>query len=284
MKVFQPIGGNCPGMRRTDTLANYQFNGNAKDTTGTNHGIISGAVAFVSDRHGSSTAAVYFNGVDQFITVAAPFPNADIEFTISIWLKPTAVDTGWHGFVGYHSQLGDTMQCCCPHRSPSLWVGRKNVQTTDAYGQAVPQQLDEYGRPALMEQGGLHYDSCQKDGEGSTARVAGVVYADPQMNAIPPPPPGYPGPPPPRVPAGDEFFQANTYVHIVWVKQGANYVFYRNGVQVATKPAPAMVNMNQLYNIGHNDNYFVGVIDDVRFYDRGLNPQEATGLYTPLQE
>ena len=42
----------------------------------------------------------------------------------------------------------------------------------------------------------------------------------------------------------------------------------RNGVFMATAQAPQTVNMNTLYNIGHNDNYFGGVIDDVRFYDR----------------
>ena len=41
-----------------------------------------------------------FNGEDQYMTVSAPFPNADREFTIAVWLKPTIIDGGWHGFVG----------------------------------------------------------------------------------------------------------------------------------------------------------------------------------------
>ena len=95
----------------------------------------------------------------QFITVQAPFPNIDTHFTIAVWLKPEIIDSGWHGFVGYHTDLGDTMQCCCPHRSPSMWVARKVADAT-----------------------ALHYDSCQKDGIGSTGRVAGLIYGSEASN------------------------------------------------------------------------------------------------------
>ena len=127
----------------TDTVADYQFNGNAADTSGVNHGTVSGAVQFVADRNGAPNSAAFFNGVDAFITVQAPFPNADTAFTIAVWLKPEAVDSDWHGFVGYHQDLGDTMECCCPHRSPSMWVARR-----------------------VEDGSSLHYDSCEKTGRG----------------------------------------------------------------------------------------------------------------------
>ena len=49
------------------------------------------------------------------------------------------------------------------------------------------------------------------------------------------------------------------------MKQGPSYFFYRNGVPVQ-KPgggdyeAPPRVQLSDLYNIGHNDNYFDGPI------------------------
>jgi hypothetical protein len=131
------------GSPTQNTIADYQFNGNAADTSGVNHGTVSGAVQYVADRNGAQNAAAYFNGRDAFITVQAPFPNADTAFTIAVWLKPTLIDAGWHGFVGYHSDLGDTMECCCPHRSPSMWVAR-----------------------AVEDGSALHYDSCEKTGRG----------------------------------------------------------------------------------------------------------------------
>ena len=56
------------------------------------------------------------------------------------------------------------------------------------------------------------------------------------------------------------------------MKQGPSYFFYRNGVPVQ-KPdggdyeAPPRVQLSDLYNIGHNDNYFDGPIqfDLIRF-------------------
>ena len=131
------------GQQTQNTIADYQFNGNAQDTSGVNHGTISGAVRFVADRNNAPNSAAFFNGVDAFITVQAPFPNADTAFTIAVWLKPTLIDAGWHGFVGYHSDLGDTMECCCPHRSPSMWVARR-----------------------VEDGSSLHYDSCEKTGRG----------------------------------------------------------------------------------------------------------------------
>ena len=131
------------GSTTQNTIADYQFNGNAQDTSGVNHGTVSGAVQYVPDRNGAQNAAAYFNGRDAFITVQAPFPNADTAFTIAVWLKPTLIDAGWHGFVGYHSDLGGTMECCCPHRSPSMWVAR-----------------------AVEDGSALHYDSCEKAGLG----------------------------------------------------------------------------------------------------------------------
>ena len=160
--LYQPFGaaaGFCAGVHHTDEVADYQFNGNAIDAGGHNHGSITEGVSFVSDRNGVPNAAALFNGVDHFITVQAPFPNADTEFTIAVWLKPSSVDNSWHGFVGYHADLGDGMDCCSPHRSPSLWVARSVDDAT-----------------------ALHYDSCEKNGVGSQGRVAGLIFGSVAAN------------------------------------------------------------------------------------------------------
>ena len=54
------------------------------------------------DRNGVPGAAALFNGLggdkQQFVTVQAPFPNVDREFTIAVWLKPTIIDNDWHRY------------------------------------------------------------------------------------------------------------------------------------------------------------------------------------------
>eukprot|EP01052_Picozoa_sp_SAG31_P057521 SAG31_NODE_17071_length_684_cov_1.405128_2_plen_116_part_00 len=115
------------------------------------------------------------------------------------------------------------MDCCCPHRSPSLWVAR---------GNPLPEIGQDAG-PETGENGGLHYDSCVAPsgnygfGSGSGVRYSGVVQG----------------------PSGGNFFRPGVYVHVVWVKIGSRYTFYRNGVQLqgdSGDAAPPQVNMNQL--------------------------------------
>ena len=69
------------------------------------------------------------------------------------------------------------------------------------------------------------------------------------------------------------------------MKQGPSYFFYRNGVPVQ-KPgggdyeAPPRVQLSDLYNIGHNDNYFDGKIDAVAFFDYALTATEVSALFS----
>ena len=95
----------------------------------------------------------------------------------------------------------------------------------------------------------MHYDSCaefETNDDGTVGkRYTGVLQ--------------------------DFFSAANEWVHIAWVKtSGATpqYIFYKNGVQEGyAHPAPAKVQLSEYYNIGHNDNYFVGSISEVSFFD-----------------
>jgi hypothetical protein len=69
-------------------LLHYEFNGNANDTSPNGfHGLESGVV-YVSDRNGNPNSAVYFDGVDDFISL--PNLNAlkpDLPLSFSFWIK-----------------------------------------------------------------------------------------------------------------------------------------------------------------------------------------------------
>jgi len=69
-------------------VAQYNFDGNANDSSSNNHGTVSGPVS-TNDRLGNANAAYYFDGVDDYISV----PDADhldcTNFTLTIWAKPS---------------------------------------------------------------------------------------------------------------------------------------------------------------------------------------------------
>ena len=72
-------------------------------------------------------------------------------------------------------------------------------------------------------------------------RVAGLIYGSQAANQAAQQATEYaPANPAMLVP----FFVANEYTHVVWVKQGTQYSFYRNGQAVGQAPAPQTVNMN----------------------------------------
>jgi hypothetical protein len=103
---------------------------------------------------------------------------------------------------------------------------------------------------------GLHYDTCEEE---TATRFAGVL---------------------------ENFFTTpDEFVHIAWVKSGMEFFFYRNGDRVM-KPgggsyaAPTRVQLSDEYNVGHNDNFFEGKIDEVAFFDYALTDTEVHALYT----
>ncbi|MFM7016252.1 MAG: LamG-like jellyroll fold domain-containing protein [Bacteroidota bacterium] len=75
----------------------------------------------------------------------------------------------------------------------------------------------------------------------------------------------------------DNVFVANTWVHVAWVKSGTNYKVYKNGVQIASRNAPATVLLpNANFTIGKLDNYFNGTLDEVRIWNTARSTQEIT--------
>ena len=89
---------------------------NIFDKKGNNHGTIQGGLTWktVNDFPGTSSrnVLVFDGNTDNYIEIQNPFNNSQ-EFTISLWVKPSINDNGYHGFIG--KQDGDASS-----RMPSL--------------------------------------------------------------------------------------------------------------------------------------------------------------------
>jgi gliding motility-associated-like protein len=84
----------------------------------------------------------------------------------------------------------------------------------------------------------------------------------------------------------------NVWSHIAVVKEGTAFKVYVNGNLVYTALAPTAVNVNNPYQIGYVDNYYAGVLDEVRFWNTSRTASEIadnmnvtlTGNETGLQD
>lgn len=59
----------------------------------------------------------------------------------------------------------------------------------------------------------------------------------------------------------------NVWSHIALVKEGTIFKVYVNGNLAATTPAPNAVNVVGTYQLGFIDNYYAGLLDEVRFWN-----------------
>ncbi|MFM6976366.1 MAG: LamG-like jellyroll fold domain-containing protein, partial [Sphingobacteriaceae bacterium] len=71
----------------------------------------------------------------------------------------------------------------------------------------------------------------------------------------------------------------NVWSHLAIVKESTSFKVYVNGVLVHTANAPAAVNVNGPYQIGYVDNYYAGLIDEVRFWNVARNATEISNNY-----
>ena len=237
--------------------ARYTFAGHADDTSGTRHGVVSGGAVLVSDRAGNPNEAYSFGDDGSLITAPTPFPAGNFDFSIAMWMKPIAgsFDGNWHGFIGYH---GDSTH------SPSMSINHAGTDCNPQCGMGPGGNNDGPGSddggaldPDGQSQSGVHYDTrTTQAGDGT--RFGGVV---------------------------DAMFAVDTYVHLVWASvAGGVHYFYKDGVQVAVRPAPPVgVDLHDSYRIGGvggDGGEFVGVIDEVSFFDFALTDGDVASLFS----
>eukprot|EP01052_Picozoa_sp_SAG31_P019047 SAG31_NODE_1374_length_8594_cov_57.759623_2_plen_617_part_00 len=80
-----------------------------------------------------------------------------------------------------------------------------------------------------------------------------------------------------------EIFEADRYVHVVWAAQaGLQNYFYKNGEPApdGTAAAAAHVDLHDSYWLGKVDNFFIGTIDEVAFFDFMLSAREVNVMYS----
>jgi hypothetical protein len=207
--------------------------------------VVSGAT-LTDDRFGSPGGAYVFNGEDT-ITIEAPWNAGDEEFSVAVWIKPTAgsYDETWHGFVGY--QEGGT-------RSPSLWVNAVND-----YGFGI----DDGGGddPDGLAQSGLHWDThTSQNGDGTRYNgvIDGIFALDTWVNVVWT-----------HTPGGTDTF---------W-KNGVNACAAKDS---GCPDAAPHVDLHSHYCIGSSKplsaSDFVGVIDEVWMFDYAVANYEVEAL------
>jgi len=81
-------------------VADYQFDGNAADSSGNgNDGTVIGAT-LTTDRFGNANSAYSFDGVDDYINVSnVILPNTPTSHTISLWVQADSLFS-WAGLIG----------------------------------------------------------------------------------------------------------------------------------------------------------------------------------------
>ena len=79
-------------------FARYDFNGNAKDISGTNEKVVLKNVSYTTDRYGKSNGAIYLSGEDSYIKF--PFNiNQSNDFTFSFWVYPMDISKDHHQLI-----------------------------------------------------------------------------------------------------------------------------------------------------------------------------------------
>ena len=228
-------------------VAHYPFNSNSNDISGNgNNGVVTNAT-LASDRFGNSNKAYLFNGSNSYITV----PNSNslsastYQLTISAWVKINQ-------FTGGSYKAASIIDKAAANSSG--W--------------------------------GLYYSDIDANISVEKMRFGGYV----NING---------GTIYPQGPHITSEAITNQWVHLVFTVDGnSSNNYYINGVNVSSvgnggnnySLGPNSANMyigksgtadgGFIFGLnGSNYNYFNGVIDDVRIYNRALNSNEVNSLF-----
>ena len=226
-------------------VAHYPFNGNSNDMSGNgNNGVVNNAT-LTSDRFGNSNKAYLFNGSSSYITVpnSSSLTASTYQLTICAWVKINQ-------FTG------------SPNKAAS--IVDKSASTSGDWG--------------------LFYQDFDANTSVENLRYGGYLRVGNTISSV-----GL---------HTSSIVSSNQWVHLVFTidgNSGSNY--YINGV--GESPGgnggnnfslwPNSANMfigrsgtaagNYYGFLGSNYNYFNGVIDDVRIYNRALNSNEVNYLF-----
>jgi hypothetical protein len=227
-------------------VAHFPFNSNANDISGnSNNGIVTNAT-LTSDRFGNSNKAYLFNGDSSYIRVpnSSRLSSSNFQLTISAWVKIKE-------FTG------------SPNKSASI-VNKESGQSGSW---------------------GLYYQDWDADSTVEKLRFTGhlksnskIVLEGRNTTTVP---------------------KLNQWFHLVFIIDGSSTSntsrYYINGLlESSTSSAsfPLYGNNADMYIgrsgsiygthygfLGSNYNYFKGVIDDVRIYNRALKSNEVNYLF-----
>jgi len=242
----------------------YPFNGNAGDSSLSNP-INHGSVAEASFVCGPSDSAIYFDGINDHVVLDTNF-SLDSVYSISLWIKPSEIQLG--SFFSMRNQ--------CPN-SPRGW-DRAQMGLISKNARRV------YNDPAIITVDNqlvfMHSRSNDNCNEWSSQHV----YTIPGLG-----------------------IDTSCYTHLViMVKSNSNlnrnYIVYVNGVfyqaTLYSLPSPKnILNTTDAFSqpsslftsflgVTHNNfsfsrnlHSFSGAIDQLRFYNRSISPNEVIALY-----
>lgn len=229
----------------TGLVAYYPFNGNANDLSGNNNnGTVSGAT-LTSDRFGAANKAYSFNGTSNYISVPhnSSLSASSTQLTISAWVK-------------VNQFTGSPNKAAC--------ILEKASGTSGDWG-LLYQDFDANNSIEKLRFGGYVWYS-------NTVLIAGL-----HTETVPP---------------------TNQWVHIVYTvdgNSGTNY--YINGENESAggnggnnwvlSPNTSTLYIGKsgtiegrfIYITGSNYNYFNGVIDDIRIFNKVLTEDQIQYLF-----
>lgn len=248
----------------------YQFDGSAADSSAlspTNNGSISGT----SFTCGPVDSAIVFNGTSDYVSLDTNF-NLDSSYSISLWMKPSTFQLG--AFFSMRNQCSN---------SPRGW-DRSQMALIPKTAQRI------YNDPSLVTVDNQLIFIHSRSNDNCLEWSSEYVYTIPGLS-----------------------IDTSCYTHLVIVvednnsNENRNYTVYANEQRYEDTLASFPPNINlqnttdpfsqpsDLYrsffgtnhtnfNFPYNQFPFEGALDQVRFYNRKLNAEEAMTLYHEVSE
>jgi len=238
-----------PTCKSLGLIGHYTFDGNAEDSSGNDfHGTVHGAT-LTSDRDGNANKAYAFDGNDDYILVADNdaldgFSNG---FSISVWLKTNSEDNQEviSKTVAHSDKtIDDSYRLAFQEPNRDVFsnaiVGAIQVQLTDQHSTDL--DLDSHNfisSSIIINDGKWHHVVFVWDGNGFKFSVDGI--------------------------------------------NDTNLTYYDNkstssDINNSTN-VPLVIGALDDNNTGNYFNNFIGHLDDLRIYNRGLSDSEISDLY-----